>query len=166
MNNLNRVGKKIIIRAILGVSILTFSFLAWWNLSGALNAGPDWLQKSLWSLAAFLFLGVATGLAYLMEDRKILFYGLPLLIILPALFFLKESWLSGIFAIAFLFFILAAWRADFEKSLRIKFVSWVILKKSLGPALTALALVTTVFFLLCAIYPVLGAESFYSAAAV
>lgn len=131
----------------LGVLILVFSFSAWLNLSGALNNGPDWLAKSLWSLAAFLILGVGAGLAYLVEDRKILFYGLPPLIILPALVFLKDVLLSGaVLAVALLFLALASWRADFEKSLRIEFIVGVILRKSLAPFITALALITTLFF--------------------
>lgn len=147
MENFNGVNKKIIVRAILGVLILVFSFLAWLNLSGALNDGLDWLQKSLWFLAAFLFLGVGAGLAYLIESKPILFYGLPPLIILPALVFLKDALISGaVLAIAFLFLALAAWRADFEKSLRIEFASSVILKKSLAPFITALTLIVTLFF--------------------
>ncbi|MBU2036864.1 hypothetical protein KJ866_01510 [Patescibacteria group bacterium] len=141
------MNKKLIVRSILGILIFIFSSLFWLSLSTALNDGSPWLQKSLWSLAAFLFLGVGSGLAYLMEDRNILFYGLPLLIILPALMFLKEDLTSGlVLAIAFLFLVFAAGRADFEKKLRTKFVSWVILKKGYGPFITAIALIVTLFF--------------------
>lgn len=139
--------KKAIIRSALGFFIFLFSSLAWLFLSRTLNNGPDWLEKALWSLAAFLFLGVVSGLAYLIEERWALFYVLPVLVILPAIIFLKESLATGsVLAAALAFMVLAAWRGDFEKSLRIEFVSWIILKKSLGPFITALALITTLFF--------------------
>jgi len=143
----NGVNKKIAIRAVLGVLIFTASFLSWSSLTSALADGPDWLQKSLWSLAAFLFLGVFSGLAYLIESKMILYYGLPPLIILPALLFLKNDLISGlVMAVALVFLALAAWQAEFEKSLRIEFTVGVILKKSLAPFVTALALIVTVFF--------------------
>lgn len=147
MENSNGVNKKIIVRSALGISILVFSFLFWLTLTNALNNGPDWIEKSVWSLAIFLFLGAGAGLAYLIEDGNILFFGLPPLMILPALVFLPENLATGlVLAAALAFLALAAWRVGFEKSLRIEFVSWIILKKGLGPAITALALVITLFF--------------------
>lgn len=159
MENSNGASKKIIVRLALASLIFIFSSLLWFSLSSALNDDPDWLQKSLWSLAAFLFLGVSAGLAYLVEEKRILFYGLPFLIILPALVFLKENLASVlVLALAFLFLVLAASRVDFEKTLRIKLVPWFILKRGLGPFVTALALITTLFFYFAPVTQSLGQE--------
>lgn len=141
------MNKKIIVRSVLGTLIIIFSSLFWLLLFGALNNGPDWLAKSLWGLAAFLFLGVTLGLAYLLENSKHVIYVLPLLVLLPALIFLPESLATGIVAaLALAFLALGVWRADFEKSLRIEFIPWIVLRKSLGYTITALALITTLFF--------------------
>jgi len=141
------MGKKNIIRIVEGFLILAFSFLSWASLAGALNGGPDWVQKSIWSLAAFLFLGISVGLVYLIENQRILFFGLPALIVLPALVFLKNDLLSGAVLTAVLFFLaLAAWRTHFEKSLRIELAPCLILKRGLGSFITALALTITLFF--------------------
>ncbi len=155
------MNKKIIVRSVSGALIIIFSSLFWLSLYGALNNGPDWLQKSLWSLAAFLFLGVSAGLAYLVEEKKALLYGLPFLVILPSIVFLNGS-LAGslVLMAAFLFLLLAAWRADFEKTLRIKLVSWIILKKGFGPLITALALITTLFFYFAPFTQSLGQKVF------
>lgn len=153
------MSKKIIVRAVLGSWIFIFSSLLWLSLSTALNDGPDWLQKSLWSLAAFLFLGVGAGLAYLMEERNILFYALPPLIILPALVFLKEGLITGlVLALAILFLTLAVSRADLEKTLRIELAPWFILKRGLGSFITALALIVTLFFYFAPVTQSLGQE--------
>jgi len=143
----NGVNKKIIVRSILGILVLAFSFLSWSLLADAVNNGPDWIVKSVWCLVSFLFLGVSVGLAYLIEDGPVLFYGLPFLIVLPALVFLRDNLISAaVLAIAVLFLAMAAWRANFEKSLRIEFAASFILRKSLAPFVTALALIITVFF--------------------
>ena len=143
----NGVNKKVIIRATLGIFILAFSFLSWSSLAGALDNSPDWIAKSLWSLISFLLLGIGAGLAYLIEDKHILYFGLPPLIVLPALVFLKNDLISGIIlAVALALLACAAWRVDFEKSLRIVFVPHTILRKGLASFITAFALIVTVFF--------------------
>lgn len=153
------MNKKIVVRAALGVSIIISSTLFWLLLFGALNDGPDWLVQSLWALAMFLFLGSALGLAYLIESDQRFLYGAPVLVIVPALFFLPESLATGLAAaVAFSFLALAAWRAEFEKSLRIEFVSGAILRRSLGATITALALMVTLFFYFAPFTRSLGQE--------
>ncbi len=141
------MSKKIIVRLTLGILILIFSFLSWSTLADVLNNGSDWLLKSIWSLAAFLVLGVFAGLAYLIENEKIFLYSVSVVIILPVLVFLKPGIGTAIvLAVAILFFMATAHRANFEKSLRIKFSSGVILRKGLSFTITGLALLVTLLF--------------------
>jgi len=141
------MNKKIIVSSILGLLILAFSFLSWSSLAGALNNGPDWVQKSLWSLAAFLFLGVFIGLFFLVENAKIFLYSMPVIIILPTLVFLRLEMFSFLVLIAaILFFVAAVSRVDSEKSLRIKFSAGIILHRALPLMMTGLTLLVTLFF--------------------
>lgn len=141
------MSKKIIVSSTLGILILAFSFLSWSSLASAVNNGPDWLVKSIWSLISFLFLGVFTGLFFLIENEKILLYSVSIIIALPAIVFLKLEIISFlVLAAAVLFFIAAAYRVDFEKSLRIKFSAWIILRRVFPLAMTGLALLVTIFF--------------------
>lgn len=141
------MNKKIIVRSVLGILILIFSFLSWSSLAGALNNGPDWVLKSIWSLSAFLFLDVAAGLFFLIENAKIFLYSASAVIVLPAPIFLKpELFNLLVLAAAVLFFVAAVFRVDSEKSLRIKFSAGIILRRALPLMMTGLALLITLFF--------------------
>jgi len=141
------VNKKIIVSSILGILILAFSFLSWSSLSAAVNNGPDWLVKAVWCLAAFLFLGVFTGLLFLVENKKIILYCVPVLIALPALAFVRiEIFGLLVLAAAVLFIGAAVSRVDFEKSVRIKFSAGIILSRALPLIMTGLSLIITLFF--------------------
>lgn len=141
------MNTKIIVRLVLGTIILLSSFAFWASLSAALNNGPDWIVMSVWSLSAFLVLAFGLGLAYLMEEKVILFYALPAAIILPALVFLKnDAVVVLIAAVALIFLAIAAGKANFEKSLRIKFAPLSILRQGLAPAITGLSLLSSLIF--------------------
>lgn len=143
----NGVNKKIIVSSILGILILVFSFLFWSFLAGAVSDGPDWVSKSVWSLVTFLFLGVFTGLFFLVENEKIILYSVPLIIALPALAFLKLEIITALVLVAaILFFVVAVSHVDSEKSLRIKFSAGIILRRVFPSMMTGLALLTTLFF--------------------
>lgn len=147
MENSSGVNKRIIVRSALGILILVFSFFFWLTLNNALNDGPDWLQLSLWSLAALLALGVCVGLSLLIENDGLFLYGMPAAIVLPVLPFLEPGLATMlVLAGAILFFALAAYHSNFEKSLRIKFISGIILKRGLASMITGLALLVTLFF--------------------
>ena len=153
------MNKKIIVRAALGILIIVFSSLFWLSLYGALNNGPDWLSRSLWALANFLILGVSLGTAYLVESDQRFLYVTPVLAVLPALVFLPENLATGLVtAVALAFMALAVWRAEFEKSVRIEFISGAILRRSLGATITALALMITLFFYFAPFTRSLGQE--------
>lgn len=141
------MNKKIIVSSILGLLILFFSSLSWSSLSAAVNNGPDWIAKSVWALAAFLFLGVFTGLFFLVENEKIILYSVPLIIAFPALAFLKLEMITFLVLIAaILFFVVAVSHVDSEKSLRIKFSAGIILRRVFPSMMTGLALLSTLFF--------------------
>ena len=122
------------------------SFIFCLTLSLALGDGPEWIAMSVWALIAFLLLGIFVALAYLMEDQIVFLYGLSLAIMLPFLFFLKPN-ISAVFALlALLFFLLAGRQANGEKLLRLKFAPIVILRRGLAPAITGLAIMSSLIF--------------------
>jgi len=140
--------KKSLVRIILGFFIFLTSFLFWLVLWRALQNGPDWLNMALWSLVIFLVFGSFVGLAYLIEKEKKFLYAVPLLVVLPFLIFYQWEKQLGLIvvAVAILFFVLAIFKVEFEKSLRIKLAAGIILRKGLAPTITALALLITLFF--------------------
>ncbi|KKT24739.1 MAG: hypothetical protein UW11_C0041G0005 [Parcubacteria group bacterium GW2011_GWA2_43_9b] len=140
------MNTKIIIRSVFGIFILLASFAFWSTLSAALNDGAPWLAMSVWSLFIFLILGMIIGLAYLIESEAIFLYGAALAIILPFLFFMKLNIGAAFVLLAFLFLMLAARQANFEKSLRLKFVLVVILRKGLAPTITGFAILSSLIF--------------------
>ena len=147
MENSNGVNKKIIVHSALGVLILVFSFLFWATLTNALSDSPDWIVRSIWSLVFLMALGICAGLFFLVESDELFLYGMPAAIILPVLVFLKPGLATMlVLAGAIIFFILAAYRSHFEKTLRIKFISGIILRKGLAPMITGLALLVTLLF--------------------
>jgi len=153
------MSKKIIVRSVFGALIFIFSLLSWLTLAAAINDGPDWLEQSLWSLTAFLFLGITVGAAYLIENEKIFLYSIPVLIILPVIGFLDPNLIAGaVLVLAILFLVLGVHRVSFEKSLRIRLVPGLILKRGLAPTITALALLATLFFYFTPFAQSLGKE--------
>jgi len=141
------MNKKIIVSLVLGLLILAFSFLSWSFLSAAVNNGPDWLIEAVWCLITFILLGVAMGLFFLVENEKIFLYSTSVMIVLPALAFLKPEIISFlVLTVAILFFVAAVFRVDSEKSLRIKFSAGIILRRTFPLAMTGLALLVTLFF--------------------
>jgi hypothetical protein len=129
--------------------VLIFSFLAWFFLNYSLTgqAGDNWLLLFWGPAASFIILGVLTGLAFLLEEKKGVIFIFCALTLLPSFLFFRAG-LVGVIGVllAFLFSFGALPGLIREKNLRLKILPIEIIKKGLAGILSAWVILAALLF--------------------
>lgn len=139
--------KKQVFRVVPGVLIFVLSLGTWWAFNNSMRDGGDWVFKIMFPSALVLALGVCLALHYLLEKERGFALLAPIPVLLPFFFFVQ--WRPSLIfwvVLAALFLLLAAYRANREKALRLRMVPVAIMHLGLASTMTGLAILASLIF--------------------